>query len=43
MMSGPRGIGGVFTTVEALTTLDLLDLEEDEDPESESDSQSMDD
>lgn len=44
MLSGPRGIGGVFlTTNEGVTTLDLIDIEEDEDTESESDSQSMDD
>ena len=42
LLSGSRGIGGVFTTLQGVTTLDLYDLEEDEDPESEADSQSMD-
>ena len=44
MLSGSRGIGGVYTTSQGVTTLDLLDLEEDEDAESEeeSENQSMD-
>lgn len=44
MLSGSRGIGGVFTTSQGVTTLDLLDLEEDEENESEgvSEDQSMD-
>ena len=46
MLSGSRGIGGVFTSSQGVTTLDLLDLEEDEDiEESEeegSEAQSMD-
>ena len=44
MLSGSRGIGGVFTTSQGVTTLDLLDLEEDEEVESEegSEGQAMD-
>ena len=42
VMSGSRGIGGVITTSQGVTTFDLLDLEEDEDVGSESENQSMD-
>ena len=35
MLCGSRGIGGVFTTSQGVTTLDLLDLEEDEEPDDE--------
>jgi len=31
LLSGSRGIGGVFTTLQGVTNLELLDLEEDED------------
>jgi len=45
MLSGSRGIGGVFTTVDGVTTLEMLDLEEDEEDDDESDegSEKMDD
>lgn len=33
MLSGSRGIGGVFTTAHGVTTLDLMDLEEDDEEE----------
>jgi hypothetical protein len=35
MLSGSRGISGVFTTNQGVTTLDLFDLEEDEEGDEE--------
>lgn len=37
MLSGSRGIGGVFTTVNRCSTLDLFDLEDDEEDSEDDD------
>ncbi|CAB9499003.1 expressed unknown protein [Seminavis robusta] len=41
MLSGSRGIGGIITTPQGVTTLELFDLEEDEEPESEDGSEAQ--
>ena len=45
MLSGSRGIGGAFTTLQGVTTLELLDLEEDdeEDEDEELDEEELED